>query len=231
MLKEMNGVVDCIFFCHGVLNFMGGLTSTVVEYDTVHKVNVRATMHFVSVCMPFLRMKKYDRDDRKGLPYDTPITSLKSITILSSSAGEKPWPGHMIYNSAMAALNMLVRCSALENAQHGIRVNAVAPGCTRSERARTNSEFKYAMNENQNREYMMEQAKSTPMLCFAKPLNKPQGHFIYQINERHEVAMQMLWLGSHQASFMNGQVMIMDGGLQLTTSNYPMYLEAEEQND
>jgi len=150
MLKELNGVVDCLFFCHGVLNFMGGLTSTVVEYDTVHKVNVRATMHFLSVCMPFLRMKKYDRDDRKGLPYDTPITSLKSITVLSSSAGEKPWPGHMIYNAAMAALNMLVRCSALENAPHGIRVNAVAPGCTRSERARINDEFKYAMNPSQN---------------------------------------------------------------------------------
>lgn len=143
MMKEMNGVIDCIFFCHGTLNFLGGLSSTVVEYDTINKINVRATMHFMSVCMPFLRMKKYDRDDRKGIPYDSPVTSLKSITVLSSSAGEKPWPGHMVYNSAMASLNMLVRCAALENGKYGIRINAVAPGCVRSVRLRTAKEHQF----------------------------------------------------------------------------------------
>jgi len=61
-----------------------------------------------------------------------------SATVLSSSAGEKPWPGHTIYNSAMASLNMLVRVAALENAHHNVRVNAVAPGYVRSENARTN---------------------------------------------------------------------------------------------
>ena len=73
MMKEMNGVVDAVFFCHGVLNFLGGLKSTVIEYDTVQSVNVRATMHFMSIILPFLRMKKYDRDDRKGVPYDSNV--------------------------------------------------------------------------------------------------------------------------------------------------------------
>lgn len=50
--------------------------------------------------MPFLRMTK------------------GSATVLSSSAGEHPWAGHTIYNSAMASLNMMVRCAALENAHH-----------------------------------------------------------------------------------------------------------------
>lgn len=137
MLMEFNGVVDCIFFCHGCLNFLGGLSTSVIEYDTINKINVRATMHFMSICMPFLRMKKYDRDDRKGIPYDSAVTSLRSITVLTSSAGEKPWPGHMVYNSAMASLNMLVRCAALENAKYSIRINAVAPGCVRSAALRT----------------------------------------------------------------------------------------------
>jgi NAD(P)-dependent dehydrogenase (short-subunit alcohol dehydrogenase family) len=48
--------------------------------------------------------------------------------VLSSSAGEKPWPGHAIYNTIMASLNMMVRCAALENAQMNVRINAVAPG-------------------------------------------------------------------------------------------------------
>lgn len=73
MLKDMNGVVDAIFFCHGALNFLGGITATVLEFDAINKLNVRATMHFMSICMPFLRMQKFDRDTRKGAPLDSPV--------------------------------------------------------------------------------------------------------------------------------------------------------------
>jgi NAD(P)-dependent dehydrogenase (short-subunit alcohol dehydrogenase family) len=44
----------------------------------------------------------------------------------------------------MATLNMLVRCAALENGRHNIRINAVAPGVVRNhnnENARTNPDF------------------------------------------------------------------------------------------
>jgi len=41
-----------------------------------------------------------------------------TITVLSASAGETPWPGHTIFNTTMASLNMMVRCAALENAHH-----------------------------------------------------------------------------------------------------------------
>ena len=64
--------------------------------------------------------------------------------MLSASAGEYPWPGHTIFNMQMATLNMLVRCAALENAGHNIRINAVAPGVVRNhnnENARTNADF------------------------------------------------------------------------------------------
>ena len=123
MLRAFDGRVDAIFFCHGVINFMGGIDGNLPEWDLSQKVNVRATMQFLSITMPFLRMTK------------------GSATILSSSAGEKPWPGHTIYNSAMASLNMMVRCAALENAHHLVRVNAVAPGYVRSESARMNPDF------------------------------------------------------------------------------------------
>lgn len=90
-------------------------------------------MQFLSIAMPFLRMTQ------------------GTATVLSSSAGEKPWPGHTIYNSAMASLNMMVRVSALENAHHGVRVNAVAPGYVRSdpgkEPPRCNKEFHNALTQ------------------------------------------------------------------------------------
>jgi NAD(P)-dependent dehydrogenase (short-subunit alcohol dehydrogenase family) len=123
MLRNMNGRLDAVFFCHGQINFMGGIDGNLPEWDLIQKVNVRSTMQMLSICMPFLRMCK------------------GSATVLSSSAGEHPWPGHTIYNAAMASLNMMVRCAAIENAHLGVRVNAVAPGYVRSETARTNQDF------------------------------------------------------------------------------------------
>jgi NAD(P)-dependent dehydrogenase (short-subunit alcohol dehydrogenase family) len=111
VIKALSGKIDHIFFCHGIINFAGGLDSSDLEWDIVHNINVRSTMQMLSIALPFLR-----------------VNSGGSVTVLSSSAGEKPWPGHTIYNSAMATLNMMVRCAALENAHLKVRINAVAPG-------------------------------------------------------------------------------------------------------
>ena len=110
MMRDFVGELDVIIFCHGVINYQAGIDGNLPEWDHVQKVNVRSTMQILSICMPFLRMTR------------------GCATVLSSSAGENPWPGHTIYNSSMASLNMMVRCAALENAPHGVRVNAVAPG-------------------------------------------------------------------------------------------------------
>jgi hypothetical protein len=39
-----------------------------------------------------------------------------------------------------------------------------------------------------------------------------------------DVANQMLWMGSYEASFMNGEVLLIDGGLDVTSSNYHQYI-------
>lgn len=126
----MDGKISHIFFCHGIVNFNGGLSAKDAdeEWDTVHNINVRSTMQILSICLPFLKIK----------PGGT-------VTVLSSSAGEKPWPGHSIYNSAMASLNMMVRCAALENAQLNVRINAVAPGYINNSLNRVKA-YKYLSN-------------------------------------------------------------------------------------
>lgn len=70
MLRFFDGRVDCVIFCHGLINFMGGVDGNLPEYDLLQKVNVTSTMQFVSVLMPFLRMTQ------------------GTATVLSSSAGE-----------------------------------------------------------------------------------------------------------------------------------------------
>lgn len=113
-------------------------------------------MQILSICMPFLRMTK------------------GSATVLSSSAGEHPWAGHTIYNSAMASLNMMVRCAALENAHHQVRVNAVAPGYVRSENARSNQDFHNALTPEQNAGIIGEAAMNTPLMGYSGTLPNGQ---------------------------------------------------------
>lgn len=65
-----------------------------------------------------------------ALPYL--IKSRGSIINISSTFGTKPAPGHSLYGASKAALEQLTRSWALELAEHGIRVNAVAPGRPRA---------------------------------------------------------------------------------------------------
>lgn len=51
-----------------------------------------------------------------------------TIVNISSIGGRQPTPGMGAYESSKAAVDSLTRWSAIELAEHGIRVNAVAPG-------------------------------------------------------------------------------------------------------
>jgi NAD(P)-dependent dehydrogenase (short-subunit alcohol dehydrogenase family) len=51
-----------------------------------------------------------------------------SIINTTSTAGIKPGPGVMIYRAAKAAVIHISRCLAIDLAEHGIRVNCIAPG-------------------------------------------------------------------------------------------------------
>ncbi|WP_244300994.1 SDR family NAD(P)-dependent oxidoreductase [Leucobacter insecticola] len=51
-----------------------------------------------------------------------------AIVNISSIGGRQPTPGMGAYESSKAAVDSVTRWSAIELAEHGIRVNAVAPG-------------------------------------------------------------------------------------------------------
>ena len=51
-----------------------------------------------------------------------------SIINTTSTAGIKPGPGVMAYRASKAAVIHITRCLAIDFAEHGIRVNCIAPG-------------------------------------------------------------------------------------------------------
>ena len=97
--------------------------------------------------------------------------------------------GLSAYCSAKAGVAMLTKVSALELGEHGIRVNAIGPGHTRTpltERARDVAGFDEAM-------------------IGATPLGR--------LGEPTDIAQMALYLGSDASPWVSGQLFYVDGGI------------------
>lgn len=82
------------------------------EWDEVIRVNLHGVHH----CTRAAAIRMVERG-RGG-----------AVVNVSSIEGEIPMPGHAHYTAAKAGVVMHTRTAAAELGQHGIRVNAVAPG-------------------------------------------------------------------------------------------------------
>src|SRR3954453_22205638 len=104
------------------------------------------------------------------------------IVNTSSMLGSAGMPDNGAYIAAKHGVNGLTRAAAVELAGAGIRVNAVAPGVTRT---------------------AMPSAVSDELLDSLPPA---------RIAEPEEIAAAVVWLCSSQASYVTGTVLAADGG-------------------
>jgi len=105
-----------------------------------------------------------------------------AIVNTSSMLGAAAMPDNSAYIAAKHAVHGLTRAAALELGGTGIRVNAIAPGVTRTG---------------------MTSAVSDDLLSRV-PLGR--------IAEPEEIAAAAVWLCSPQASYVTGSVLVADGG-------------------
>ena len=108
------------------------------------------------------------------------------IINLCSAGGIEANPGYLAYGSSKAALIWITRCAARELGRYNVRVNGIAPGLIDTDMGAYKSEAE--------REKMLERTS-------LRRLGKPE-----------EIAAAALYLASEDASFMTGQIMVLDGG-------------------
>lgn len=116
-----------------------------------------------------------------------------SIVCLSSIMGSiYGWDEHVHYSAAKSGVVGLVRGLAVELAREGIRVNGVAPGYIRTAQL-LSKEHSVGPDADKCGEYI------------------PMG----RIGEPEDIADVILFLASNAARYITGQVVVVDGGLQV----------------
>jgi NAD(P)-dependent dehydrogenase (short-subunit alcohol dehydrogenase family) len=107
-----------------------------------------------------------------------------NIVNIGSTAGLVGYAGGSAYCASKAAVIMLTKSSALELAPHGVRVNCICPGATR-----------------------------TQMIPNAKLKDLPRRIPLNRIGEPEDVAELAFFLASDRARQITGGVFVVDGGI------------------
>ena len=118
--------------------------------------------------------------------YVSKIMKKGSIINISSTNGiDSYYPFSMDYDASKAGINLLTKNLAVELAPN-IRVNAIAPGWINTQ-----------MNKDLSKEFKEEEIKKIALQRFAEP---------------EEIANIIYFLSTEEASYINGSIIIADGG-------------------
>ncbi|MFE9611926.1 SDR family NAD(P)-dependent oxidoreductase [Streptomyces sp. NPDC006012] len=118
-----------------------------------------------------------------------------SIVNVSSTYGHRPLPGGAHYAATKAALEQLTRSWALELASEGVRVNAIAPGPTKTDVLAAAGLSPDTVDE------MLDQELR----------RIPTG----RLGDPEDVAGWILYIADPRGRHITGQILTVDGGLEL----------------
>ena len=125
---------------------------------------------------------------RLTVPEDDRAEDGGSVINIASIAGLQPQPGGLLYSFTKAGLIMMTRRWAREFGPHGVRVNAIAPGLIQTDFS----------------EYFWKDEQYRAHVEATQPIRR--------IGQPDEIGGAALYLASDEASFVTGQVFVIDGG-------------------
>ncbi|MFI9626632.1 SDR family NAD(P)-dependent oxidoreductase [Streptomyces sp. NPDC052042] len=178
---EHFGRLDVAFNNAGTEGWLGPVTEVTDEaYEGTFDTNVKGTLFGMK--HEFRAMQAQDGGG--------------SIVNVSSIYGLMGYPDYALYVGSKHAVVGITKTAAMEGAKHGIRVNAVAPGYTRTR--------------------MYERATGSDAVRAAVDSVLPMG----RPGTPEEIAAAVQFLGSDQAGYITGQTLTLDGGLM---SGWPLF--------
>jgi len=142
------------------------------DWDRVMTVNVRGTFECIKAAIPPMKLRGYGK-----------------IINLSSGTAIKGSPGQPHYVASKGAIIALTRAAARELGEFGIRVNALAPGLTMSERMKENPSW------------------SSTMIA-----NNIATRAIKRETVPADLLGALIFLASPESDFVTGQTLSVDGG-------------------
>lgn len=173
---ERFGRIDVLFNNHGIMVGSPILETTEEEVDRLLAINVKASFLLAQ------RVARVMVEQGDG----------GSIIHNSSVGGLVGFPDMAAYGASKAGVAQLARSMANDLREHGIRVNAVAPGAIDTPMPR-----KY-VEKFDNKEEIWQAME--------------QAHLTGRLGRAEEVIWLVIFLASDEASFMNGAVVPVDGG-------------------
>ena len=169
----LHGRIDVLVNNAGIFKAAPFLDVSEDDFDAVIRVNLKGS---------FLMAQATARAmvERKTQGSIINMSSVNAVLAIPSIAS---------YNMSKGAINQLTRVAALALADHGIRVNAVAPGTIATELAQ-----KAVLTDDAAKARIMSR---TPMRRLGEP---------------SEIADVVAWLASDAASYITGEIVTVDGG-------------------
>jgi len=164
-----DGHVDILINNAGVAVMGPSSTLTETDFDETFAVNVKVPFFLVAALAPRMAERGWG--------------SIVNVSTMVASFGQ---PGMALYGSSRAALELLTKAWAAEYGGQGVRVNAVAPGPTRTR-----------MMDAAPEEIVNAHAALAPAARVADPA---------------ELAAAIVFLATNDASFVHGVTLPVDGG-------------------
>ena len=167
-LAEAAGEVDVLVNNAGVFPFAATHETTSEQIDDVLHINIAAPFELTAALAPAMAAR-----------------GSGAVINVSTMAASFGLPGAAAYGASKAAVELLTKAWAAEYGPQGVRVNAVAPGPTRTPGTD-------GMGD------------GLDQLAATLPLGRPA--------DADEIARTIVFLASDDAAYVNGAILAVDGG-------------------